>query len=124
MTPIRALATMVLVLTLAAGGCARGPGGGATSPAAGLRIVSVTADPDTVSIYGQSVLTSAVDNPRGGALSYGWSAYRGSIVEQGPSARYFGSPNCCLGTDWVLLTVRNDRGEQDTHLLTMTVLPD
>jgi hypothetical protein len=102
-------------------GCAGHPGADVTAPA-GLRIVLLTADPAAVAIAGQSVLTAQVENPGGGELTYSWTAYQGPIVAQGPRALYYGSA-CCLGTDQVVLQVRNGRGEQDTRLITMTVHP-
>jgi hypothetical protein len=92
-----------------------------SAPTGSLEIVSVTADPDTVPISGQSNLSCTVDNPSGGELTYSWQAYRGSIAGNGSTARYFGS-YCCAGTDWVYVVVRNERGEQDTQLHIMTVL--
>lgn len=92
-----------------------------SAPSGSLEIVSVTADPDTVPLYGQSNLSCVVDNPSGGELTYSWQAYRGSVVGEGATARYFGS-YCCAGTDWVYVIVRNPQGEQDTQLHIMTVL--
>ena len=118
--PIRAIVPILLLAALVDAGCVSRKIT-TTSPTGDFRIVSVTADPDTVPLYGQAVITCAVDNPSGSALSYSWNAYRGSIVGQGATARYFGS-YCCAGTDWVLVTVRDNLGAADTHLLTMTVL--
>jgi len=117
MSPVRLL---VLLAALASAGCVSRKIT-SSAPSGALEIVSVTADPDTVPLYGQSNLVCAVDNPTGGELTYQWQAYRGSIVGQGPTASYIGS-YCCAGTDFVYVIVRNDHGEQDTQLLVLTVL--
>jgi Flp pilus assembly protein TadG len=124
-TRIAALSALRLALAAlaAAGlaGCAGQQAAGLTAPQ-GLRIVALAADPDTVAIGAQSVLTAQVENPGGGELTYTWAAYQGPIVAQGPRALYYGSV-CCTGTDQVVLQVRDARGEQDTKLITMTVYP-
>jgi hypothetical protein len=88
-----------------------------------MRIVSLTAEPDTVYLNQQSRVVAVVDNPEGGALTYSWSAYQGAIGGSGPEVLYLGS-YCCAGTDWVVLTVRNEeRDEAITQVLVMTVFP-
>ncbi|MEO5618082.1 MAG: hypothetical protein ABIS67_09940 [Candidatus Eisenbacteria bacterium] len=117
---VRATTTLVAVAgLLVLTGCISRKFAPATQSGA-LRIASLTADPDTIFINQQSLITAQIDNPSGSGLTYSWTASRGSVVGDGPSARYFGS-YCCAGTDWVVLLVRNDDDERDTKLLVMTV---
>lgn len=91
-----------------------------TAVAGDLHIVSISADPNPVPLYGESTVQAAVDNPNGGAVEYTWTAYRGSVAGNGPTVHYF-SAYCCSGTDFIGLIVRNDRGEQDTKIFPITV---
>lgn len=93
-----------------------------TATAGDLHIVSIVADPNPVALYGQATVQATVDNPRGGALEYTWTAYRGSVVGDGATAHYISS-YCCTGTDLIALVVRDDRGEQDTQIFSIFVLP-
>lgn len=90
-----------------------------SSPGA-LRILSVTADPETIFVDEQSLLTATIDNPSGSPVTYSWAAAQGSINGDGPTARYFGS-YCCALTDYVVLTVHNGLDEKDTKLKVLTV---
>jgi hypothetical protein len=88
-----------------------------------LRIVSLTAEPDSIYLNQQSRIVADVENPDGGALTYSWTAYQGAVAGIGPEVVYVGS-YCCAGTDWVILTVRNEeRDEAVTQVIVMTVFP-
>lgn len=117
---LRALfaAAVAVSIVLAAGCVSRKVAPGSTPGA--LRILSLTAEPETIFVDEQSVLTATVDNPSGSPVTYSWAAAQGSINGDGPSARYFGS-YCCALTDYVVLTVRNGLDEKDTKLKVLTV---
>jgi hypothetical protein len=91
------------------------------SPSLKLHITNVSAVPMTVPVNGTSALTAAVDNPSGGKLTYAWAAHAGTVIPDGSKARYFGGA-CCTSTDVIAVTVKNEKGETDTHLLTLNVL--
>jgi hypothetical protein len=110
---------LVALTALALGGCVTSIT--FLSPNLKLRIVSVNADPVTIHTDGSSLLTVATDNPAGGKLTYSWSAHQGTVTSAGDSARYYGA-NCCLGSDLIAVTVKNEKGETDTRTLRMTVL--
>jgi hypothetical protein len=110
------------VLALAVSGCVSRKVAEVSAPGE-MRIVSLTAEPDTLYLNQQSRIAVVVDNPEGGALTYAWTAYQGAIGGAGPEVLYFGS-YCCAGTDWVVLTVRSEeRDEAVTRVVVMTVLP-
>lgn len=112
--------TLGLILAaLASGGCAWSMT--FLSPNLKLHITNVTAVPPIVPPKGESALTAAVDNPSGGKLTYTWAAHSGTVIADGANARYLGE-TCCLSSDVVAVTVQNEKGEKDTHLLPLTVL--
>lgn len=116
-----ALLVAAALVAVAAAGCIRRQSAAVAAPGT-LRIVSLTAEPDSIYLNEQSVITAEVENPEGGELTYAWQAYRGSLIGQGDHALYYGA-YCCAGTDWVVLQVRNESGESDTRLVVMTVYP-
>jgi hypothetical protein len=113
---------LAAALALAAPGCISRKVSAVTAPGS-LRIISLAATPDRVYLGEESVITAEVDNPGGGELTYSWQAYSGSVVGRGARAYYYGA-YCCMGTDWVVLQVRNERDERDTKLVVLTVYPD
>jgi hypothetical protein len=108
-------------ITLTATGCVERKASSVSGPAS-VDIVSITASPDTISIGQQSIITAVIDNPAGGELKYQWHAYRGSLNGTGTEVRYFGA-YCCLGTDFVILTVTDPDGGRVTGQITLHVLP-
>lgn len=115
--------TVFLAAALGGVGCVERALVDVTGPQGDIRIVVITAEPDVVSVSGQSRLTAQVDNPSGSPVSYYWQAYRGVVQGVGPEVTYFGS-YCCAGTDWVILTVENEAGEKHTQTLVLTVLSE
>ena len=112
----------LLSVALASGGCVFSMT--ILTPNLKLHISNVSAVPMTVPVNGESALTAKVDNPSGGKLTYAWAAHGGTVIPDGSKARYFGG-TCCTSTDVVALTVKNEKGETDTHLITLNVLqPD
>jgi hypothetical protein len=94
------------------------------SPNLKLKITNVSASPVPVPVNGESALSATVDNPQGEKLTYTWTAHAGTVIGNGSSARYL-TGACCTSTDVVALVVKNQKGETDTHLMTLTVLqPD
>lgn len=116
---MRTIPSGLLLVALASGGCAFSMT--FLSPNFKLHISNVSAVPMTVPVNGESALTASVDNPSGGKLTYAWAAHGGTVIPDGNKARYFGG-TCCTSTDVVALTVRNEKGETDTHLITLNVL--
>jgi hypothetical protein len=116
---MRQFAPCLLLAALASGGCAFSLT--FLSPNLKLHITNVSAVPMTVPVNGESDLTASVDNPAGGKLTYAWEAHGGTVIPSGAKALYFGA-TCCTSTDVVALTVKNEKGETDTHLVTLTVL--
>jgi len=116
---MRTLSFGLLLLAVASGGCYYS----ATllTPNLKLHISNVSAVPMTVPVNGESALTASVENPSGGKLTYVWAAHGGTVIPDGNTARYFGA-TCCTSTDVVAVIVKNEKGETDTHLLTLNVL--
>jgi hypothetical protein len=109
----------LLLAALASGGCYWSMT--FLSPSLKLHISNVSAIPTTVPVNGESALTATVDNPSGGKLTYAWAAHGGTVIPDGSKARYLGGA-CCTTTDVVAVTVKNEKGESDTRMITLIVL--
>ena len=105
-----AVALTLPLLSFAALGCVERKVSSITGSGS-IDIVELSAEPDTIFLNQQSILSAVIDNPEGQELTYNWQAYRGAISGTGSEVRYFGS-YCCAGTDWVVLTVTDEDGGQ------------
>ena len=111
---------LALAIPLAVAGCIERKAAEVIAPG-NLRVVSISASPETVLVSGQSQISALVDNPSGTNVKYFWQAYRGVVAGVGSDVTYFGS-YCCAGTDWLVLTVENEEGEKATEVRVLTVL--
>jgi len=110
---------LLLLVSLTSAGCAFSLA--FVSPNLKLKITNVSAVPIPVPVNGESALTAKVDNPSGGKLTYTWTAHGGTMIGNGASARYLVGA-CCTSTDVVALVVKDEKGNTDTHLMTLEVL--
>jgi hypothetical protein len=91
------------------------------SPSLKLHVSNISAVPLTVPVNGESALTATVDNPSGGSVTYTWAAHAGTVIPNGAKARYLAGA-CCTSTDIVAVTVKNAKGETDSHTITLNVM--
>ena len=83
-----------------------------------LKILSLTANPDTIYV-GQISLIKSKTN-REGEIQYQWGASLGYFIGSGNEVRYSAS-SCCLGTNTITCLVSDQSGQAATASIKVTV---